>query len=277
MSTRPALRFPQELRDWLEPFLPPPPQSVTKTTEAEIDKIPFVTLTYAQSLDSQLALAPGVRTALSGQETKAMTHYLRSRHDAILVGVGTAIADNPALNCRLDDAVGDLSVQPRPIILDARAQWDVGGSECLHLATLRHAKAPYIFTLRDAIVLPRIYGEDTIQRLESCGGMIVCLKPTVENRGRFAWDEVLQHLAALNIESVMIEGGGSVINSLLATKKDTDLIDSVIVTIAPTWLGQGGVLVNPPRGAEGLPSTRLVDTQWKQFGKDVVLCGRIVK
>lgn len=237
----------------------------------------FVTLTYAQSLDSQLALAPGVRTTLSGQETKAMTHYLRSRHDAILVGVGTAIADNPALNCRLDDAVGDLEVQPRPIILDARGEWDVGRSECLHLATLGYAKAPYIFTLRDAMDLSQVYGEHAMRTLESFGGHVIPLERTEENGGRFVWDEVLQTLEAFGIESVMIEGGGSVINSLLATKENTDLIDSVIVTIAPTWLGQGGVLVNPSRGGVGLPSTRLTDTKWKQFGEDVVLCGRILK
>ena len=82
---------------------------------------PHVTLTYAASLDSQIALAPGTATALSGPESKAMTHFLRTRHDAILIGSGTAIADNPTLNSRLNDTTGRRPErQPRPVILDRR-------------------------------------------------------------------------------------------------------------------------------------------------------------
>lgn len=92
----------------------------------------------------------------------------------------------------------------------------------------------------------------------------------------------------------MVEGGGEVINSLLSPE-NTELIDSVIVTIAPTWLGQGGVVVSPPRqrgeggaGEQGEgegkgarpppgPAVRLADPTWLPLGEDVVLCGRIAK
>ncbi|KAJ8108835.1 hypothetical protein ONZ43_g6305 [Nemania bipapillata] len=75
----------------------------------------------------------------------------------------------------------------------------------------------------------------------------------------------------------MIEGGGAVINSLLG--ENADLVDSVIVTIAPVWLGEGGVVVSPPRTTRGAdrPVARLSDTKWVPLGEDVVLCGRIAR
>ncbi|KAL5345298.1 2,5-diamino-6-(ribosylamino)-4(3H)-pyrimidinone 5'-phosphate reductase [Pseudogymnoascus australis] len=96
-----------------------------------------------------LAARPGVRTTLSGPATKAMTHYLRSKHGAILIGAGTALADDPGLSCRLAGAgEGDdpLSWQPRPVILDPRGRWGVEGSKVLRLAREGRARAPWVVT-----------------------------------------------------------------------------------------------------------------------------------
>jgi 2,5-diamino-6-(ribosylamino)-4(3H)-pyrimidinone 5'-phosphate reductase len=113
--------------------------------------------------------------------------------------------------------------------------------------------------------------------LEEVGGRYVHLEARGE-RGRFAWADVLEVLAREGIASVMIEGGGEVINSLLEPAGNT-FVDSVIVTIAPTWLGQGGVVVSPPRTVleDGKPAepVRLTDVTWCPLGEDVVLCGRI--
>ena len=62
---------------------------------------PVVTLSYAQSLDGCLTTQRGVRVTLSGPESKRMTHSLRAAHDAILVGIGTLLADDPSLTARL--------------------------------------------------------------------------------------------------------------------------------------------------------------------------------
>ncbi|HLB48279.1 MAG TPA: RibD family protein, partial [Anaerolineales bacterium] len=75
---------------------------------------PFVTLTYAQSLDGSIGL-PGQRLELSGPESTRMTHELRTQHDGILVGIGTVLADDPRLTVR--HAVGR---NPQPIVLDSR-------------------------------------------------------------------------------------------------------------------------------------------------------------
>jgi hypothetical protein len=73
------------------------------------------------------------------------------------------------------------------------------------------------------------------------------------------------------------EGRGGVINSLLEPSFQ-QLIDSVIVTVAPTWLGEGGVVVSPKRRIENgkaIAASRLTSVAWQPFGEDVVLCGRI--
>jgi 2,5-diamino-6-(ribosylamino)-4(3H)-pyrimidinone 5'-phosphate reductase len=98
-------------------------------------------------------------------------------------------------------------------------------------------------------------------------------------RGRnLDWNEVLKAISAEGLKSVMIEGGGTVINSLLQPEYFS-IINSVIVTIAPTWLGSGGVVVSPPRrlddGGRPMAAARLDHVEWHPLGEDIVLCGRL--
>ena len=258
------LTFPEVDAQKLTPYLPPnqPPPSAN-TDDASTR--PFVTLTFATSLDSSLSLAPGTRTRLSGPESKAMTHYLRSRHDAICIGVGTANADDPALNCR----IAGCASQPRPVVLDPNGRWELGaGSKVLETVRAGRGLAPLVATG----VKGRLAYADV---LEEAGGKVINV--SVDRQGRFDWREVLEALGAEGIRSVMVEGGGVVINSLLDPANHS-LIDAVIVTIAPTWLGQGGVVVSPARVCEAgnaIPAARLSDVSWNPLGEDVVLCGRL--
>ena len=304
------LVFPLADAERLEPHLPPLSTRSTSSSAHASHVLPFVTLTFATSLDSALSLGPGIRTALSGPQSKAMTHYLRSRHGAICVGVGAAIADDPGLNCRLaptgataaasisnespassraatTTAKSYMTYQPRPIVIDPLLRWDfTSQSKVMQLARVGKGLAPYIIT---AVSEPP--SEKRIL-LEEHGGKFIVVKPTQGegSRHRFDWRAILAAVRDEGIESIMIEGGGQVINSLLSTE-NTDLINSVIVTIAPTWLGQGGVVVSPPRklptaGDQGVasdqqpslrPAVRLTETMWLPLGEDVVLCGRIAK
>lgn len=156
---------------------------VSKATQPSSD-LPFVTLTYATSLDSRISAAPGVQTIISHPETKTMTHYIRYHHDAILVGVGTVLADDPGLNCRwtpasdevnsrversketscsrdddkftvstTDDEVISPTVSTRnpdqvhliqPIIVDPSFKWDPRGSRLIRTAEEGTGLAPYV-------------------------------------------------------------------------------------------------------------------------------------
>ncbi|OJK02183.1 hypothetical protein ASPACDRAFT_41002 [Aspergillus aculeatus ATCC 16872] len=291
---RDALTFPPSDREFLEPHLPPPFPSATHNASPTL---PFTTLTFATSLDSSLALSPGTRTVLSGPQSKAMTHYLRSRHDAILIGVGTAVADDPGLNCRLAGVGGygadGLDGQPRPIIVDPSARWRITPqAKIVEMVRQGQGRAPWVLIAEGTEVEAEQRGV-----LEEVGGRFVSVPWGVSTpgglggnneeeeekvgRGRreFDWRQVLEYLRREEgVRSVMIEGGAAVINSLLEPRYQ-DLVSSVIVTIAPTWLGRGGVVVSPPRrvgeGGLAVPASRLTEVKWYPFGEDVVLCGRI--
>lgn len=284
------LDFPAATAARLEPHLP-----LSSTSDAILRKpggafpLPFVTLTFATSLDSALSLGPGIRTRLSGPQSKAMTHFLRSQHDAICIGVGTAIADDPGLNCRIEIADGHEACHPRPIIIDPLLRWDFKPeTKVLQLARSGEGLAPYIIT---SITAPPLNKQ---QLLEEHGGKFISLSTSsranepASNSGsseedpslpqQFDWQAILAAIRAEGLQSVMIEGGGAVINSLLSTK-NCGLLDSVIVTLAPTWLGKGSVTVSPPRQTDAanspIPSARLTGVTWIPLGEDVVVCGKI--
>jgi 2,5-diamino-6-(ribosylamino)-4(3H)-pyrimidinone 5'-phosphate reductase len=271
-NSRDALYFPDSDSHQLADYLPPP--FFYQLSRLNYHDKPFVTLTFATSLDSQLAIAPGIQTALSGPRSKAMTHFLRSKHDAILIGVGTAIADDPSLNCRIEGAGGyggeGLAGQPRPVIVDPSGRWQFSEeSKVFRLAREGRGKAPFIVTSVEPSDARRAL-------LESVGGkyLVVGLSGKDVERKGSTWHIVIDALKQRGIQSVMIEGGGFVINDLLGPGPAYSLINSVIVTIAPTWLGKGGVQVCPDGGSERLPMTRLQEVKWIPLGEDVVLCGR---
>lgn len=213
---------------------------------------PFVTLTYAQSLDSKIAARAGVQTKISHLETKTMTHYLRSHHDAILVGVGTVLADDPKLNCRYGNHM------IRPVVVDPHGKWVYHSSTLAALCKEKDGLAPYILVSSSVSVKD----QDRIA-LEEHGGKFIKMA-FAPNRSE-NWPAILQCLKTEGIESVMIEGGAVVINDLLATS----LVNSLIITIGPVYLGQEGVTVSPSDGVV------LKDSTWWTGTSDSVLAARI--
>lgn len=277
-------------KSFLDPYLPPnacdrsehetrisnsqPPNFTADSPAGDAD-LPFVTLTYASSLDSMIALAPGARTTLSGPETKCMTHYLRLHHDAILIGAGTAAVDDPGLNCRYPEA--HLVDQPQPIIVDPNGRWDPRGKKACRLADEGLGKPPWVIC---KTTIP-----ESVQPLLKSGGDCLVIdedetSPLTEGQpahrsSQVPWLAILRALKRRGMQSIMIEGGATIINTLLAMPQ---LVNSVIITIAPTFLGQGGVVVSPAPKATGDSHTNaawLENTSWRQFGPDVVLCGTL--
>lgn len=209
---------------------------------------PFITLSYAQSVDGSIAARRGRPLALSGPQSLAMCHQLRARHDAILVGIGTVLADDPRLTVRL--VPGN---NPQPIILDSRLRFPAEANLWRH-----PDRQPWIVTTT---------GADAARRrdLEARGARLFRL-PTDE-QGRVALPALLQTLCDLGIHSVMVEGGAQIISSFLAQR----LADRVVVTIAPQLVGgyhavEGGVM-----GENGRYAPRLRHPIYQSFGQDLVL------
>ena len=139
--------------------------------------IPFVTVSYAQSLDGSIAGEKGEPLAISCQESLVYTHALRACHDGILVGINTILSDDPALSTRLVEGEN-----PRPIVLDSHLR--IPHTACV--LDLSSPVRPVVFTtaksgeekqkaLRDknvcVIVLPTdVGGRISLKHVLSCLG-----------------------------------------------------------------------------------------------------------
>jgi 3,4-dihydroxy 2-butanone 4-phosphate synthase/GTP cyclohydrolase II len=182
----------------------------------EINGRPFVTLSYAQSLDGCLSARFGETLALSGPEALVLTHRLRAAHDAILVGIGTVFSDDPQLTVR---KVAGRS--PQAVVLDSQLRIPAdcklvrGGAGRLNVAVVETSD-------------PR-----RRQMLESSGIHVIPTPSTPEGMVDIA--NVLRRLADMGIRSVMVEGGVRVIRSFL----DTRLVDFLVVTVVPRFIGGG--------------------------------------
>jgi 3,4-dihydroxy 2-butanone 4-phosphate synthase/GTP cyclohydrolase II len=174
---------------------------------------PLLTLSYAQSLDGSIAATAGQPLALSGPEAMKMTHELRAGHDAILVGVGTVLADNPRLTARL--APGP---QPQPVALDSRLRFPINAN------LLSHPLPPIIATTGEASPARQA-------ALESAGARVI--RFPASDGGHVHLPALLEWLSQNGIKSVMVEGGSGVITSFLSAR----LVDRVVITIAPRFVG----------------------------------------
>lgn len=213
---------------------------------------PFVTLTWAQGFDGSIAAAPGTRTAISGSESLALTHRLRAAHDAILVGVGTVLADDPSLTVRYAEGA-----DPRPVVLDAR---------------LRTPPSARLFGpgARRPILVGAAGGEPgTVAALESAGALV--LRLPAGSDGRPELPAVLEALYAEGVRRLMVEGGAAVLAAFVAE----GLADEIVVTIAPRLLAGLNPFHPAPAGirASGL-ACALADVRWERHGDDMVLSGR---
>jgi 2,5-diamino-6-(ribosylamino)-4(3H)-pyrimidinone 5'-phosphate reductase len=265
-----SIMYPENARTFLHSYLP-------NLELVNARQRPHITITWASSLDGRIAISPGHRTTLSGPETKAMTHFLRSQHDAILIGVRTAIADDPALNCRLTGAGGyggsGTHQQPRPIIIDPNARLHIRPEmNVLRVVAEGKAKAPWV------VVAPHVKLHPVaVQTLKSHGGEFLMINDFNPAIGGFGWEGIFNVLFREGIKSIMIEGGGVILSELLKPKY-AHLIDSVVTTIAPTYLGKLGVQVSQDScldGNGGILPTRLKDLKWQPMGEnDVVMCGK---
>jgi len=212
---------------------------------------PFVTLSYAQSLDGCISARPGEPLALSGQRSLRLTHQLRAAHDAILVGIGTVFSDNPRLTVRLVNGSS-----PRPVVVDSFLRTPLDSN----ILTER-SRGPIIVTSHKA-------DDKKVKILESRGAMVV--KVTSNGNGLINLTEMLGVLGDLSVNSLMVEGGARIITSFLMEK----LADFIVLTIAPVLVG-GLRAVSDLGESDPSQFLRLQNQGHRWLGKDLILWGNL--
>jgi diaminohydroxyphosphoribosylaminopyrimidine deaminase/5-amino-6-(5-phosphoribosylamino)uracil reductase len=179
-------------------------------------KRPLVTLKIVQSLDGRVATSSGENRSIAGERARAYGHLMRARHDAVLIGIETALADDPELTCRIPGLEGH---SPLRVVLDSRLRL----SEWSNLAKSAAETPTVVFS-----------GKPGGGPLLACGVEIVQVQR--DARGRPDIQAVLKELAARGITRLLVEGGASVHAAFL----DRGLADRLEVFAAPAVFGGAG-------------------------------------
>ncbi len=211
---------------------------------------PVVTLSYAQSLDGSLTSRPGKRLAISGAESRRLTHQLRAAHDAILVGIGTLLTDDPRLNARL---VG--GPHPQVVVLDAE------------LRTPLQARVLQRSDLRALIVCAKDAPQEKARQIEKAGGRI--LRVAADAGGLLDLAEMLRAIHRLGLRSLMVEGGAEVVTSFINSR----LVDQAVVTLSAMWIGGPHAGRVNPDGDGCIPL--ILEPRFESVGRDLVIWGRL--
>ena len=211
---------------------------------------PFVTAKWAMTLDGKIA-GPRGGEAITGAEARTEAHRLRDRVDAVIVGSATARIDDPRLTVR--PAPGD-GRQPLRVILDSAAALPSDAR------MLGEAGSTLVMTSREPAA--------DRTRLERSGAEVVRVAGGPEGRVDLA--DALTTLGTRGLAQVLVEGGSRLLGALVAA----DLVDEVVVFIAPRLMGPGvPALESPPEAGRFLPWT-LDEPSVRQLGSDIMVHGR---
>ena len=217
---------------------------------------PFVTLHFAQSLDGRIGLGAGrERALLSGQEGMLSAHRARAEHDAVLVGIETALHDDPLLTAR---AGGN---QPLRIVLDSALRLPLTA----RLLREDSAGAVIVFGTCERASLPRKAA------LEARGARAYLIGS--DGAGRVALNEMLGALAAQGVRRLLVEGGARVLTSFMRARA----ADRAEIEVSPCWLGAAATPSLLDLGVAHLnQAVRLEQLQVERLGPSVLLQGDLV-
>ena len=212
-------------------------------------KTPWVHLKVASTVDGQLATLSGDSKWITGAAARLQAHRLRAQSDALLVGIGTVLADDPRLTVR--DVPGS---SPTVVILDSMLRVPLT-AQCIRPGTLVFHRAAY--------------DESKAEALRNSHGVVTIQAPEYEHG--LDLNFVLSELATRHLISVMVEGGGKVLSTFLKTNN----ADELSVFIAPKLFGMGRSWSNQP--LTDLVSGALVveGMEVKRYGDDLHLHGRL--
>ncbi len=207
---------------------------------------PFVALKLAMSLDARLSREAGRRTTVTGEGAQAEVHRLRAGYDAILIGRGTAAADDPELTVR-----GPLAPRRPPV----RIIFNAAAGLCSDSRLARSAAQAPVWVVAAADADP-----EELRRLQQSGVRTLCTK-----RAEHGVDvnEAISLLWREGVRSILCEGGGRLAASLL----EADAVQRIYLFVAPVFFGEAGTPAFPLHG----PGGGWVITGTRAIGSDVLL------
>jgi diaminohydroxyphosphoribosylaminopyrimidine deaminase/5-amino-6-(5-phosphoribosylamino)uracil reductase len=245
---------------------------------------PFVIAKFAASLDGKIAATSGDSRWVSGPETLAWSHRLRTRIDAIAVGVNTVLIDDPQLTARPE---GQLSHrQPLRVVIDSKGRTPVGAKAlgCTHPLTPSlegkgettdpptegtHQPARSLQGKGATLIVTTEASNDGWREEMAGAGARVEVLP--DDSGRVSLPALLDLLGKQNVLSLLIEGGGVLLGSFF----DQRLVDKVHAVVAPMIIGGASA----PTAVAGIGATRMADALRLQevtverLGDDVLVTG----
>jgi riboflavin-specific deaminase-like protein len=209
---------------------------------------PYVVLKYAQTLDGRIATGDGDSKWISGPEERRVAHAMRAACDAVVVGAGTVLADDPLLTVRMVPGAS-----PIRVVLDS---------------TLIVPPDAQVFGPNAATVVLTCERSSPDRRAALQRGGV---KVEVVRQAPDGIDlaDGLARLLALGIRSVLVEGGARVITSMLRER----LVDRVVVAVAPILLGKGTEAVGDLGASLVADGLRLLNRTVHQLGPDLLVAG----
>lgn len=223
-------------------------------------KMPFVALKYAMTLDGKIACESGDSKWITSEEAREHVHLLRKQYSSILVGIQTVFEDDPMLNCRMEEGV-----DPVRIICDSKLRIPLES----RIVKTAGAIPTYI-----AFCSRKDRDPEKIVKLEQAGCRLLEIEQD-ENSPHLSMRELLTKLGELKLDSVLIEGGGTINASFVREQ----LVDRVYAYIAPKLVG--GKDARTPVEGKGIENMcdalELTDTETECFGKDLMITGLVEK
>jgi diaminohydroxyphosphoribosylaminopyrimidine deaminase/5-amino-6-(5-phosphoribosylamino)uracil reductase len=216
---------------------------------------PFVVLKVAMTLDGKIATRTGASRWITGPAAREYVHALRDTYDAVLVGRGTVLADDPALTVRLPQGGRD----PVRVVLDSRARLP--------------ETARVLQTGSPAPTIVAVTGDapaERIGRLEEAGARVMVLPG---EGGRVSLPALLEELGRREITSVLVEGGATVHAAALAA----GVVDKVVWFVAPKIFGgrEAPGPVGGPGVADPAAALALEDVEVTRYGPDICIEGYV--
>lgn len=215
---------------------------------------PFVTVKWAMTLDGRTGTDSNHSRWITNEASRNYVHEIRADHDAIVIGIGTILADDPMLNVRLDAYEGR---QPRRIIIDGDLSIP---RRARVLRTKKEGPVTLVTTVHAA--------KDDIAALEDDGHRVVVLPG---RRRLIDMNELMTFLARERILSVLAEGGRQIHTAMLRA----GVVDKIVAFVAPKIIG--GRMLRSPVEDLGLivmdKAIELKRTRWISFNEDVCLEG----